>query len=222
MPGTSNIVAIAAAAGLAPAASAAVFIADVGHRLAQTAYVPVGDPISYTGPVDLGFGSWFGNSTVNRPGAFAFASHGSSLTDTTISVVGETFVATTGPGSVVASRSSLSWRFDLDGDAVATIFAQGGGNFGSGTTVRVTLFRAGGPDIIDASGPFTDFREVALTAGTYYLTADVFTRIDNSAGSANGYYNISISIPAPGAVAVLAAALPLGSRRRRAAGPGTA
>lgn len=221
MEGTRTIAAIAAAIGLAPAASAAIFTGDLCQRLAQTAYVPVGEPLTYTGPVDTGFASWFGNSTVNRPGAFAFASQGSELTATTFSAVGETFVSTTGSANRVAARSSISMQFVLDGDAVATLFAQGGGNFGTGTAVGVRLVRSGGPTILEAQGSFTDFREVSLAAGTYLLTADLLTTVDGAVASANGYYNISISIPAPGAIAALALALPLASRRRRDAGPGT-
>ena len=214
MRGNSHIAAIAAA-GLASVGHSAVFTGVASLRSAATGSAPVGSELVLTGPSDTGFGSWFGNSTLNQSGIYAFASQGSGLTSTSISAVGETFAASSGTSRRVGANSTIDFIFTLDEAAVVTVFAQAGGNFGSSTTMRVYL----GTDteaIIDTTSSFVNFSDFNLAAGTYILSAEIQTVLDGIVGSSNGYYNISVSVPAPGAAAILALSGLVASRRRRA------
>jgi hypothetical protein len=215
MRGNWTFAAVAAAAGLAPVAHAAIFTGIASFRTAGTAVAPAGGSLNLTGPADNGFGSWFGNSTLNQSGVYAFASQGSELTSTSLSAVGETFAASAGTTRRVGARSAIDFIFTLDETAIVTVFAQAGGNFGSSTSMRVYL----GTDteaVINTTSTFVTFTDVTLAAGTYILSAEILTDLDGVAGSSNGFYNVSVSVPAPGAAAILALSGLVASRRRRA------
>lgn len=214
MRGNSHIAAIAAA-GLASVGHSAVFTGVASLRSAATGSAPVGSELVLTGPSDTGFGSWFGNSTLNQSGIYAFASQGSGLTSTSISAVGETFAASSGTSRRVGANSQVNFVFTLDEAAVVTLFAQAGGNLGSSTTMRV-YFGTETEAIIDATSTFVNFTDLNLAAGTYILSAEIQTLLDGTVGSSNGYYNLSISVPGPGGLALLAVAGIVGARRRRA------
>lgn len=208
------VVAALAAVSCAAASHGAIFTGVAGFRNAATASAPAGGSLVFTGASDSGFGSWFGNSTLNQSGLYAFASHGSELTSTSISAVGETFVASAGTSTRIGARSSVDFIFTLDEAAVVTVFAQAGGNFGSSSRMRVYL----GTDteaVIDATSMFVTFTDVTLAAGTYILSAEILTDLDGTAGSSNGYFNLSISVPGPGALAAFGLAGLAAGRRRR-------
>ena len=213
MRGISHIAAIAAA-GLASVGHSAVFTGISSLRSAATGSAPVGGELVLTGPSDSGFGSWFGNSTLNQSGVYAFASQGSELTSTSISAVGETFAASSGTSRRVGANSTIDFIFTLDEAAVVTVFAQAGGNFGSSTTMRVYLGTAT-EAVINTTSAFVNFSDFNLAAGTYILSAEIQTILDGTVGSSNGYYNLSLSVPAPGAIAILALSGLVASRRRR-------
>ena len=213
MQGNTIVTALVAAAGLTSSSHAAIFTGITSLRTAQTAYAPAGGSLVFTGPSDTGFASWFGNSTLFQPGMYAFASQGSELTSTTLSAVGETFVSTATAANRAGARSSIDFIFTLDEAATVTIFAQAGGNFGSRTAMQVYLGTAS-EAIINASSGFTTFSDVSLAAGTYILSASVLTDVDGVAASANGFYNVSISVPAPGALAAFGLAGLAGTRGR--------
>ena len=215
MRGNCTFAAIAAAAGLAPVAHAAIFTGVSALRSAATGSAPVGEVVVLTGPSDSGFGAWFGNSTLNQSGIYAFASQGSEPSSTSISAVGETFASSSGTSRRVGANSTIDLIFTLDEAAVVTVFAQAGGNFGSSTTMRV-YFGTDTEAVIDTTSSFVNFTDVNLAAGTYIVSAEIQTILDGTVGSSNGYYNISVSVPAPGAVAILAFSGLVASRRRRA------
>ena len=215
MKGTSLIAASAVAAGLASAGHAAVFTGVASLRSAATGSAPVGETVVLTGPSDTGFGSWFGNSTLNQSGLYAFASQGSELTSTSISAVGETFASSSATSRRVGANSQVNFIFTLDEAAVVTVFAQAGGNFGSSTTMRV-YFGTDTEAVIDTTSSFVNFSDFNLAAGTYILSAEIQTVLNGIVGSSNGYYNLSVSVPGPGGAALLGLAGLVGGGRRRA------
>lgn len=214
MRGNRIIAAVAAATGLATAADAAIFTGLAAFRSAQTGFAPAGDALVLSGPGDSGFASWFGHSSQNQPGMYAFASSGSELSATSISAVGETFVSSGDTSRRIGSRSAVDFIFTLDEAAVVTIFAQAGGNFGGATAIRAYLGTSTDP-IIDTTSGFVTFTDQALAAGTYIMSFEILTIIDGEVGTSNGYYNVSVAVPGPGGVALLGLAAVVGSRRRR-------
>ena len=208
------VVAALAAVSCAAASHGAIFTGVAGFRNAATASAPAGGSLVFTGASDSGFGSWFGNSTLNQSGLYAFASQGSELTSTSISAVGETFVASAGTATRIGARSSVDFIFTLDEAAVVTVFAQAGGNFGSSTTMRV-YFGTDTEAVIDTTSSFVNFSDFNLAAGTYILSAEIQTVLNGIVGSSNGYYNLSVSVPGPGGAALLGLAGLVGRGRRR-------
>jgi len=205
--------AVGLAAGITAASEAAIFTAVASYRTAEVAVAPAGGDLVFTGPADGGSADWYGSTFAQAPAYFVTSSHGSGVGPNLISAVGEIYANGAGTGHRIAARSAFELVFTLDEAADVTLLAQAGFNFGT-SSLLVRLADAHGT-YLDASAPFTEFRTLSLAAGTYFLTAFVTTELDGTVGSANGFFTLTMTVPGPGAPALLGLAGLVGSRRRR-------